>query len=362
MRTIGFAGTAKNTGKTTAALKVLEQSLAAGFHIALTSIGLDGENTDHITGLPKPRYFLQPGILVATAEDCLRHSQAHYQVIRETGVFTTLGQIFIIEIKTSGSIALAGPNRKNDLADLLKTFMALGIDLVILDGALNRLVPLICADSLILSTGAAFDENLDRTVSHAKALLSLFTFQKETDQDYSRQNITIFPADKSPLQLGSGSLLSENMVRQILENRTPIEKLVIPGACYPNCLQELLMSIHTSETGLELVLGNPLNLIASGDPLIWVDVLSKWKFRGVRLKYLDQIPILFLTINPFYPRYDPERYSYQPAYVDKDLFLIKMKAALKDFPVLNMMDSQTQDIFELIEITKKGTPDVPRSL
>lgn len=362
MRIIGFAGTAKNTGKTTAALKVLEQSLAAGFHTALTSIGLDGENTDQITGLPKPRYFLQPGILVATAEDCLRHSQARYQVIQETGIFTTLGQIHIIEIKTPGFIALAGPNRKNDLVNVLRTFKTLGIDLVILDGALNRLVPLICADSLILSTGAAFDENLDRTVSHAKALLSLFAPQKDSDPNLSRQNITIFLPDMQPLKLGSGSLLSSNMVRQISLNNSPVEKLVIPGACYPHNLQELLMNIHTPETGLELVLGNPLNLIASGDPLIWVDVFSKLKSRGVKLKYLDQIPILFLTINPFYPRYDPERYSYQPAYVDKDQFLIRMKAAAKDFPVLNMMDSQAQDILELIGLKKKGDPDVPRSL
>ncbi len=34
--------------------------------LALTSLGLDGEAVDALTGLAKPRYVPQPGVLVAT--------------------------------------------------------------------------------------------------------------------------------------------------------------------------------------------------------------------------------------------------------------------------------------------------------
>jgi hypothetical protein len=46
LKTVGFAGTAKNTGKTTTTLAVLEQVRTARIHTALTSIGYDGENQD----------------------------------------------------------------------------------------------------------------------------------------------------------------------------------------------------------------------------------------------------------------------------------------------------------------------------
>ncbi|NTU75981.1 MAG: hypothetical protein HGA86_07660, partial [Anaerolineaceae bacterium] len=91
MRIIGFAGTAKNTGKTTAALTLLELARTAGLTPALTSIGFDGESLDHVTGLPKPRYLLHPGDLLATAETCLAHSSARFEVLQETDIHTILG-------------------------------------------------------------------------------------------------------------------------------------------------------------------------------------------------------------------------------------------------------------------------------
>jgi molybdopterin-guanine dinucleotide biosynthesis protein len=56
MLSLGVLGTAKNTGKTTtlnALLKCLSEKL-----LALTSIGFDGEDLDHITCLPKPNVFV----------------------------------------------------------------------------------------------------------------------------------------------------------------------------------------------------------------------------------------------------------------------------------------------------------------
>ena len=73
---IGFAGTAKNTGKTSTALHVLQLCHEHGLQVALTSIGYDGETMDNVTGLPKPRYWLEPGMLLATSERCLKAGTA----------------------------------------------------------------------------------------------------------------------------------------------------------------------------------------------------------------------------------------------------------------------------------------------
>ena len=70
-KAIGILGTAKNTGKTTTFNFLLEWSNLESIKVGLTSIGYDGEDIDNITGLPKPRIFVQKDNTIATAEQCL---------------------------------------------------------------------------------------------------------------------------------------------------------------------------------------------------------------------------------------------------------------------------------------------------
>src|SRR5258708_31540819 len=67
---LSLVGLSKNVGKTTTTNHLLETLLGEGLYraqeLALTSLGLDGEATDALTGLPKPRYVPQAGLLVAT--------------------------------------------------------------------------------------------------------------------------------------------------------------------------------------------------------------------------------------------------------------------------------------------------------
>src|SRR5260370_29650376 len=67
---LSLVGLSKNVGKTTTTNHLLETLLGERLYraqeLALTSLGLDGEATDALTGLPKPRYIPQAGLLVAT--------------------------------------------------------------------------------------------------------------------------------------------------------------------------------------------------------------------------------------------------------------------------------------------------------
>ena len=74
---IGIAGTAKNTGKTTTTSFIMaEVKKNEKLNLGLTSIGYDGEDIDNVTGLPKPKIEVWPGVLVAVAEKCLKVSTA----------------------------------------------------------------------------------------------------------------------------------------------------------------------------------------------------------------------------------------------------------------------------------------------
>ncbi len=215
MKTFGFAGTAKNTGKTTTALAVLEQSRLSGNKNAITSIGYDGESLDHITGLPKPRYQLLPGELIATSRECLEASPARCKVLVETGIDTVLGAILIAEVQQAGLVLLAGPNRESDLRLVLKEFAALGAEFTIVDGALNRIVPLICADGLVLATGAAFNQDAQQIAIHAAAVERIFHLPQSAAKAPDSV-ILIQYADGSTCTLPGGSLINASNVPPLL--------------------------------------------------------------------------------------------------------------------------------------------------
>src|SRR5260221_11001977 len=75
---LSLVGLSKNVGKTTTTNHLLETLLGERLYraqeLALTSLGLDGEATDALTGLPKPRYIPQAAFLEARTPDPLQHA------------------------------------------------------------------------------------------------------------------------------------------------------------------------------------------------------------------------------------------------------------------------------------------------
>ena len=345
MLTIGFAGTAKNTGKTTAALELVAQCRQAGWRIALTSIGYDGELRDNITGLPKPRYSLLPGEWVATTERGLRSGTAAMRVLDGTGVHTALGEVLLAEILEPGLVVLAGPNRRADIQIILERLEALGVTLTIVDGALNRLVPMICADGLVLSTGAAFDERIPRLTEHARALTGLFRYPVFRHLS-SPATISLIYGDRPPVRLKHGSLLGEASFYELLSalELTPTA-IVFPNACDPGLVERLLERCPRVRES-HWVFGDPLKLIASGSPLAWETLLD-----GLQVAYLDTLPLHCLTVNPFYPRYQPQTGRYEAGWVDKAALLEAVEEEVTQTPVFDLRQPPTPDMLRLIGLS-----------
>ncbi|MFN3282700.1 MAG: hypothetical protein ACK40Q_00495, partial [Pseudothermotoga sp.] len=90
MLTIGILGTAKNTGKTTALNSVLK--CLNDRRIAVTSIGFDGEDLDHVTGLPKPKVIVDEGTLVVTSVEAARYSTAKLELLENLPLETPMGK------------------------------------------------------------------------------------------------------------------------------------------------------------------------------------------------------------------------------------------------------------------------------
>jgi len=104
---ISIIGLAKNVSKTTT-LNHIIQTLKGKYILGLTSIGRDGEKYDAITTLPKPRIFVESGVLIATAVQSINNSEAKIEIIKTTGINTPMGKIVIARVLSNGYIELAG--------------------------------------------------------------------------------------------------------------------------------------------------------------------------------------------------------------------------------------------------------------
>ena len=91
-RSLAVVGLVKNAGKTT----VVNALMANCDHrFGLTSLGLDGERTDHLTGLAKPSIAPPAGTLVATTQGSLERSRYSMEALEELPFHTPLGRVVI---------------------------------------------------------------------------------------------------------------------------------------------------------------------------------------------------------------------------------------------------------------------------
>ena len=358
MHILGFAGTAKNTGKTTTALHMLDLVASAGYRIALTSIGYDGENTDHITGLPKPRYVVQPGTVIATAEKCLNYGSAKLADIQPTGIHTILGEISIATVATPGNVVLAGANRKVDIHQLMEQLQNRRIEVTFLDGALNRLAAMTMVDGLILSTGAAFDNRIPVITEHARAMESLFHLPKYQGSQVLNGNKVCYLNHLGQVKEHAyGSILDEasaGTVKTWLSEKGP-GMLFTPGIFDPELFQVTIKSLNAELAQKEFVFSNPLNLLSTGRPDCWQSSFNYLKERGCSVSYLSPIHLNFITVNPFYPRYLQQTASYVPEFVDKHELLESVRKVIKTTTVIDILQPPYPDPLTLSHL-KRSTP------
>ncbi|HHY13453.1 MAG TPA: hypothetical protein GX526_02250, partial [Thermoanaerobacterales bacterium] len=184
---VGIAGTAKNTGKTSVVSNLLIKGKENNIKIGLTSIGYDGESTDNITGLPKPRLIVSNGTIVAIAEKCLTNTTAELKIIKKTNFVTPLGRVVIGIIKKEGLVVLAGPNKTRDLKAVISQMKELGSELIIVDGALNRLAPMSVVENIVLATGAAKNRDLNQLAIETLCLFQIFELSDKCTMSDSKE-------------------------------------------------------------------------------------------------------------------------------------------------------------------------------
>lgn len=346
--TVGIAGTAKNTGKTTAMRMLLDHFQNRGVSLGITSIGYDGESVDNVTGLPKPRIHLKKGDLAAVSEKCLPVSTARFKILERTGISTPLGRIVCGRVMNEGLLVVAGPNQSAHLRMVRQWMERQGAGLIVVDGALNRIAPMVETDGFILSTGAANTTEIDRIALETRSIGVICNLPaaeapgpepsggKSYIWDGSGGVMAYLPAflfDPGPLAAVSGLF-------------PKAAGLYCPGVVSRQCL-EYLREIPFAE-GFSFIFEDPVKVMLGGDvtaACLFVEEVMK---KGGKAGYRRVLPLMAVTVNPFYPSYRYETRDYQPAFVDRDLLLAGVRAAV-DVPVFDVVREGAEGLARVIE-------------
>lgn len=169
-KSVSIVGMAKNTGKTTCLNYVLSELAKTCYPVAVTSIGVDGEERDVLYDTLKPRITLYKDNYFITSEQHYKQKKINSTIIAIDEQATALGRLITAKAEDKGQVILSGPSSTNQLLKNIYKLQEYGNKLVIVDGALSRLSlasPAI-TDAMILCTGAACSRHLDTLIKKIK--------------------------------------------------------------------------------------------------------------------------------------------------------------------------------------------------
>lgn len=164
-------GTGKNVGKTVVVRALCESAWATDPALGLTSIGRDGEAFEISDGSAKPRLFLLPGTVIATARGTLPPAPG-CEILELSDLRTAAGDLLYARVRGSGYYEIAGPPTASGIRTVIDRLFELGCARVIVDGAVDRIAALAGGnDGVIVATGAASGVTLQEAVENVRALV-----------------------------------------------------------------------------------------------------------------------------------------------------------------------------------------------
>jgi len=315
-----IAGNAKNAGKTT----VLNELVKAhpDWVLGLSSIGLDGEEEDIVSFLPKPRVHLPPGSLAGIAEDCLRQTEAELEVLARSGVMTAMGEVLITRTIRPGNCLLGGPSTVQGMDRVLALLFGHGAQKLLIDGAFSRQSHAAVGEGLVYVVGAHQSPVMEQVVgSAALALrkLSLPGVPEHLNFLMDERRVGWLDGDLvfHPFYPDGESGFCPEWLEQLPKDAA---WLYMPGAVGEDMLAALVSRRRSLHCGF--IVHSPLSLVMGDTALRKLFLLDR------PLRALKPVKVAFVAINPVSPG------GYQ---FDAAAFMAALSKAT-GYPVINAME------------------------
>lgn len=329
-KTVSIVGMSKNSGKTVALNHLIGEAIEECVPIGITSIGRDGENLDIVTETEKPRIYVEEGTYIATAREMLNFGDANIEIMQVTDYRTPLGEIVIGRVRNGGYVQVAGPQLLSEIKAVSEIMLGLGAGFVIIDGALDRLssaAPAI-SEATIMATGAVVSRDINKVIEETVHLVNLFNL--EAVEDSTLRNII-----KDLMNDNHIAVIDENNQVDVLPLKTALNSghvigdhlkdnskyLVIPGCLVKNTIEDLTRSTRRYKN-IEIVIIDGTKVFIN--PKDWM----KFERQGIRVRVLDKINLVALTLNP----YAPQGYYFEP--LD---FLTRIKSHINHMPTMDLI-------------------------
>lgn len=299
---ISIIGMEKNVGKTTL-LNFLIKKIGDKRVVGLTSIGRDGEEVDVVTTTSKPRIYVYPNTIIATARDCLRNCDITGEILYTTDFSTPMGNIVLVRAVTAGYVDIAGPSFNSQIKEILELMERFGSGLSIVDGALSRKGSAMSdvTEATILSTGAALSLDMGKVIDETKTTTSLLQLPAYEDEELKNvieehfldtRAIVIYKNREVVNLEGISSLESNEEIKNYFNN--DIEVIAIRGAITQKFLETLIKNRQNFKN---------LTLVIKDGTRVFTDftTLRKLEACGIEIRVLNPINLLFVTCNPHSP-------------------------------------------------------------
>ena len=274
-RSVSIVGLAKNAGKTECLNYILKRLPLDYFNVAVTSIGIDGETTDQVTGTAKPEITVREGMFFATSESHFRQKRPLAELYDVGEEETALGRVVTAKALQEGKVLLSGPSSAAALKRWMRSLKDFGIDLILIDGALSRLSTASPAvsEAMVLSTGAAYSANIRELVNKTAFVVELI-------------RLPLYMGPEPELRLSSFSSLDA----EALKGNRIIE---VEGALTDRLLQ--LVKNALGEGEIDLVVGDFTKVFCSQE------LYRAFVRRGGRLSVRMKSELLAVCVNPVAP-------------------------------------------------------------
>ncbi|MDR2292283.1 MAG: hypothetical protein LBE11_02275 [Prevotellaceae bacterium] len=299
---LAIVGTEKNTGKTECLNYILSKLHSTDISVAVTSIGIDGESIDQVTGTAKPDITIFEDMIFVTSEKHYHTKGLTAEILDISAERTSLGRLVTARAKTAGKVLLSGPANTALLQKIIGQNAALGVDITIVDGALSRMSPASpsVAQAMILATGAAFSANIRQLVQKTKfvcKLVSLNHADKHAQTLLANIDNGLYCIDEN------GELHDLNIESAFMLTSTETEKTKYPCNC-----KTLFVAGVVSNKLLDFIRmqGNidGFTLIAKDFTKIFItpEMYNLFLRKGGCIKVLHKTKLIAITVNPVSPQ------------------------------------------------------------
>ena len=299
LESLAIIGMEKNVGKTTALNYIIAGARDCEV-LGLTSIGVDGEAEDIVTGTDKPTIYVHKGTLLATARNPLLSSDITKEILHTTGIQTPMGEIVIFRALSDGFVELMGPSFNAYLRLVISKLRELGCSTVIVDGALNRSSsadPSI-TEGVLLATGAALSCDMAAVVARTVHKLRLLSIPEETDKEVLQSlqkalntSKVVFvkgndlETSKEPTALGAEGVIKEGL-------NFGATAVAIKGVVGDRLIEQLLRQVDRPEEKTIFVEDGTKLFVNS-------DNYERLLRKGFRVRALNPIKVIAISVNPY---------------------------------------------------------------